>query len=370
MKLEGAGVNKERMEEAVKKLKKWRDEINEELEERFEEYKERAANIHPEGVKVIEYLQDYTMRGGKRVRPALIIAGYKGVGGEKVGKIVPASLSIEALQSYLLIHDDIIDEDELRRGGTTLHKMYEKYHRKKFPGNRSEKFGESMGIVVGDISNSFAVAQIAGSDFDNETKIEAMKKFEEIHRHTGYGQILDITFNERDAEEVEEEDVLTVHHLKTAKYTMAGPLILGAIFGGGSEKQKSMLEEYGLKAGKAFQVYDDMLGLYGNEEKLGKPVGSDLEEGKRTLLITKALERGDDEQRKTVLNALGKKDITEEEVKEVREIVKETGSYEYSRKLTVDLAKEAKKVLDKDVIDPEIVEFLKGLADYIITREV
>ena len=370
MKFEGANIDEGRMEEATTQLKEWQEKINEELQREFDNHKERAEEIHPEGVKVIDFLEDYTMRGGKRVRPALIIAGYKSCGGEEVEKIVPASLSIEALQSYLLIHDDIMDEDELRRGDKTLHKMYEEYHEQEFSGARPEKFGENMGIVAGDIANSFAVSQLIDSDFENETKIEALRKFEKIHRHTGYGQALDITFNQREVEEVCENDVLTVHHLKTAQYTMAGPLELGAIFAGGDGEQIEMLRKYGEKAGKAFQVYDDMLGLYGNKQKLGKPVDSDLKEGKRTLLILKALENANEKQKEFILNALGNDDITEDEVREVRKIVKETGSYEYSRKKTIELAEEAKEALDEDVLDPEMVKFLKGLADYIITREV
>lgn len=370
MELNGAEINEDRMESSMEKLKKWRNKINENLEEEFKNHKERAERIHPQGVKLIEYLEDYTMRGGKRVRPALMIAGYEGVGGKDFDKVLPASLSIEALQSYLLIHDDIMDEDGLRRGKGTLHKMYEKLHRKNYGGDDSKKYGENMGIIAGDIANSFAVNQIAKSDFPPEIKVKAMKKFEQIHRHTGYGQVLDVTFNQKNVDEITKDDVMTLHYLKTAQYTMAGPLELGAIFGRGSEEQKEMLKEYGVKVGKAFQVYDDMLGLFGNKEKLGKPVDSDLKEGKRTLLILKAIENGDEEQKKTILDLLGKKDITESEVREIRQIVKDTGSYDYSRKLTVRLAEEGKEALNKDLIDPEIVDFLMGLADYIITREV
>lgn len=363
-------VDKKRMDGAVQELKDLQDKINSELEREFREYKSRAERIHAQGVRLIDYLQDYTMRGGKRVRPALVVAGYKAVGGRDMEKIIPASLPIEALHSYFLIHDDIIDEDKVRRGEPSLHKLYEKYYRENFSEGNPKRFGENMGIIAGDISNSFAVSQLAETDFGPEVKIEAMKKFEEIHRHTGYGQTLDVIFNQKDVEDVEEKDVLTVHLLKTAQYTIAGPLELGAIFGRGTDGQKEMLREYGIKVGKSFQIYDDMLGLYGKEERTGKPADSDLKEGKKTLLILKALEKGDEEQNKTILDALGNEDVEEEEVERVRKIVKETGSYDYSWKLAMELAEEGKEVLDDDVLDPEIVGFLKGLADYIITREI
>lgn len=363
-------VDMERMDKAAQELKDLREKINKEIEKKFDEYTERASRVHPQGVRLIDYLREYTMRGGKRVRPALVIAGYRAVGGKDVEKIVPASLPIEALHSYFLIHDDIMDEDEMRRGLPSLHKLYEKYHRENFSNDNSERFGENMGIVAGDISNSFAVSQLIESDFEPEVKIEALKKFEEIHRYTGYGQTLDVIFNEKDADEVSEDDVLTIHLLKTAQYTIAGPLELGAIFGRGTDEQKEMLRDCGIKAGKSFQIYDDILGLYGKEERTGKPADSDIKEGKKTLLVLKALENGNEEQRETILNALGNEDVEEEEVEKVREIVKETGSYDYSWNLAMKLAKRGKEVLDDDVLDPEIVGFLKGLADYIITREI
>lgn len=364
-------VDEERMNNSIKQLKKWRDEVNNELRKEFKNHIKRAGEIHSEGARMVEFLEDYTLRSGKRIRPACVIAGYKGVGGKKHKEIVSASLSIEALQSYLLVHDDIMDEDPLRRGGPSLHKMYEDYHRKELNGKKHKKFGESMGIIAGDLANSFAIDQLTKSDFDSETKLKALKKFEQIHRYTGFGQALDAISENKAVDKIVEDDVLTVHRLKTAHYTIAGPLELGAVLGNGTEEQKKVLRDYGMNVGKGFQVYDDMLGLFGEKEKLGKPVDSDLKEGKRTILILKALEKGNEEQRQKIKNALGNPDITREDIEEVRKIVKETGSYEYSRKLTIDLVKKGKNIIkNTDKIDPEIVEFLLGIADYIITREV
>ncbi len=364
-------VDEERMNKAVNQLKEWRDRVNDIIEKEFNDHIERAEKIHPEGARAVEYLKDYTLRSGKRIRPACIIAGYKGVGGKEDEKIFPASTSIEALQTYLLIHDDIMDEDEERRGGPALHIMYEEHFEEKDYIGRKEKFGMDMGIIAGDLANSYAVDQLAKSGFDHEKRLKALRKLEYIHRHTGFGQILDRLSNNKPVGEMSVNDLLTIHTYKTAHYTIAGPLELGAILGEGTEEQKEILKKYGMNAGKAFQLYDDILGLYGNREKLGKPVDSDLKEGKKTMLILKALENGDKSQKEKIKKALGNKEITTEEVKEVREIVKETGSYDYSQKKINELIETAKETVESTgIIEPEIKDFLLGIADYIITREV
>lgn len=371
MDISNISVDEKRMKQAKKQLGEWKNDINKELEKEFKDHKRRGKRVHSEGVKAIEYLEEYTMRGGKRIRPALVIAGYKAVGGKKYKNILSASLSMEALQSYLLIHDDVMDKDDLRRGKPSLHKMYEKYFNDEKKGKDPEWFGKSMAINVGDLANSFAIDQMAKSDFDAEIKIKAIRKLEQIHRYTGFGQILDVTLNHMDADQVTEEDVMTVYQNKTAHYTLAGPLELGCIIAGGSKKQQKALHEYGMNVGKGFQAQDDMLVMYGDEEKLGKEIGTDLREGNKTLIIIKALENANNEQKQKIKNALGNEDLTSEEVKEIAQIAIDTGARDYTQKKAEKLINKGKRAIkDNEDIDPEIRDFLLGLADYIITREV
>jgi len=364
-------VDNERMEKSLRKLGEWKEVVNELLEKEFKTYTKRAKEIHPEASRMVEYLRNFSMRGGKRIRPGLVIAGYKAVGGNNHGRITKAAVSLEAFQTYVLIHDDVEDEDDERRGGPTMHKMYEEVYEKEDMIGGKEKYGRNIAITAGSLAGSYSVDTLSKTDFDAETKIKAVRKLEQIHRYTAAGQTLDHTINHRKTEEVTEEDVLKIHELKTAQYTIAGPLELGAILGKGTKEQIKVLREFGIKAGKAFQTYDDMLGLYGTKEKLGKPVDSDLKEGKKTLLILKALENGNEEQKEKIKKALGNKNITQKQVEEVRKIVKETGSYEYSKKRVSKMIEESKEALkDSNKINPEIKEFLLGIADYIITREV
>lgn len=362
-------IDRERLQDTKSQVEEWKEKINEELRSDFKMHIRRAEKIHPEGARMVKYLEDYTMRGGKRIRPTLIIAGYRASGGGD-DNILPLSVSIEALQSYILGHDDMMDEDPLRREGPTLHELYRRYHEQNFFRGNSKKFGDKMAIIAGDLAGSFSVWKLATRDLPPSVKAEAIKEMEKMHRYTGYGQTLDLYYDGKSLEETSEEDILKVHRYKTAQYTIRGGLQIGAILGGATESQKNLLHKYGMKVGTAFQIRDDILGLYGDEEKKGK-TDSDLKEGKKTLLVLKAYQEGDQEQRQILKEALGKENISEEEIERVRKIVKETGSYQYSKRKLKKLIKEGKKILeDHESIDDDYKYLLKGIADYIGTREV
>jgi len=341
---------------------KYKQEVEEYLREFFNEKKKELE--HWSSREACEILEEYTLRGGKRIRAILMIMGYRLYGGNMGRDIIKAASSLELVQSYLLIHDDIMDESELRRGKKTVHKIYEDIHLKRGYGGSPKRFGENMGITLGDLANAYALEILSSSNFPADRKIKAIEKLNEIIEYTGYGQIIDIYSGM--VEEFREEDLLLLHRYKTARYTIEGPLILGAILAGESGKG---LENYAIPLGVAFQLHDDILGLFGNEEKLGKPVTSDLAEGKKTLLIIKALENASEEERREIFNALGNPAVTMEQLERVREIVKKTGSLDYSIKMAIRLIEEGKSALRHlEVKDEEARSFLLWLADYIIKR--
>ncbi len=327
-------------------------------------FKEKKNLEHWSSKEACEILEEYTLRGGKRIRAILMIVGYKMMGGEDEDEIIRASSSLELIQSYLLIHDDIMDESELRRGKATVHKIYEEKHLKMGFGGKPKKFGESMAIILGDLADAYAMQILASSNFPAELKVRAIHKLNEIIEYTGYGQIIDIYSGVVD--DFKEEDLLLLHKYKTARYTIEGPLALGIIMAG---KDPAGIEKFAIPVGVAFQLQDDILGLFGNEEELGKPVTSDLAEGKKTLLIIKALENGNEEDRKIILDALGNPAVTYEQLEMVREVVRRTGSLDYSKNLAEKLVSEAKEALKSmEVVDEEMREFLLWLSDYMIRR--
>jgi len=332
-------------------LAEYPKKIEDEIEKFLNDKKNNA--IDDKIKEVIEIIEEYTLRGGKRLRPILMIIGYKLYGGKDEKEIIKAASSIELIQSYLLIHDDIIDDSDLRRGKPTLHKIYEKIYGDK-------KFGESMAIIAGDLSSVFAQEILDQTNFPMDKKYLAMVKMAEIVEETGYGQVLDVTSLYR--ENFSEDELLLLHTYKTAKYTLEGPLIMGAILAGG--KDFSMITNYSIPVGIAFQLQDDVLGLYGSEEKIGKPVTSDLEEGKKTLLMIKAMEDAGNKEK--ISKILGKKNITIEELELVRKIVKESGALDYTYSRAKDLVHRGIKAIEPINTDEKL--FLKEFADYVIKR--
>jgi geranylgeranyl diphosphate synthase type I len=320
-------------------------------------FKMKKENCKNETIRdVIEKIEEYTLRGGKRIRPVLMIFGYRLYDGKDVDEIIKASASLELVQSYLLIHDDIIDESLLRRGKPTIHKIFEKEYDNK-------KIGTDLAIIAGDLADSYAVEFISSSNFEDRLKYKALVKLSEIIEYTGYGQVLDILSPYQSTNF--EENLLLIHKYKTAKYTIEGPLILGGLLAG--KNDFDMISKYAINVGIAFQLQDDILGLFGDEKALGKPVTSDLEEGKKTLLIIKILERANKDEIDKVLNILGSKNISTEELQYVRDITVKTGSLKYSQTMSERLIADAINAI-KDLETPE-KEFLIEFANYVISRK-
>lgn len=294
--------------------------------------------------------------------------GYVGAGGKETAKIIEVSMSIELTHIFLLIHDDIIDRDDFRHGIQTIHKKYEKLAQKFRKGIDAKHFGDSMAIIAGDMAAALGNEIIFNSKFKPEIVLRALDKLQNIVKVTVSGEMLDIMLEARGR--ATEKEILEVHRNKTAKYTVEGPLHLGAMLAGSDKKYLEALSDYAVPVGIAFQIQDDILGAFGNEKKLGKPVCSDLREGKQTLLVVKALEKGTAQQKNMIKRLLGNKNVTEKEVEEFRQTVRDTGSLDYSQNLAKKLVAKGKKSLENADMKAETKEFLAGIADYIVNREV
>jgi len=347
-----------------KTLKLYKEKIELRLRSFLDEKIAEAEKISDSSREIMHYIKEFNLRGGKRIRSILIIMAYKSLGGKNENAIIDIAVSAELMQSFLLIHDDIIDDDDLRRGGPTMHRIYaEKYKGYDNP----EKFGESMAIIAGDLLAALGNEIISKSDFDEEKKLKLLQKFNKVVKLTGYGEIIDILSGLKT--NVTEEDISKMHKLKTAAYTIEGPLHMGAIAAGASDEQLKTLTDYAIPLGMAFQLKDDILGLFGSEEKLGKPADSDIKEGKKTLLILKAIENSNKEQKEFIKNNLGSKNITKEEMMKIREIVKETDSLNYSQHLAEKLVKKAKDTIENSDFEKQGKDFFLEIANYIIKRD-
>lgn len=342
------------------------------LREYFRDKKENFEKIDPLANEAMRAIEKFTMSGGKRIRPAMVYYGFLLGGGEvskgNKKKILQASMAMELIHSFLLIHDDIIDRDEKRHGVDTIHEYYKKVAKKFFPKTDKEHFGDSMAIITGDLAASMANEILFEADFSPEIILKALRQLQKVVYTTIPGEMLDVVMEARGKST--EQEVLKMHEGKTAFYTFEGPLHLGIILAdNNSKKLLEGISDYSMAVGKAFQIRDDILGIFGDEKKLGKPVGSDIIESKQTLLVIKALENGNEEQKETIRTLLGKKELSSDELEFFRETILETGALKYSEKLAEKLSKEASLLLE-NINSPslEAKDFLDKIAEYTAVR--
>ncbi len=309
--------------------------------------------------EIWQKIKSFTMRGGKRIRPQLMYYGYLAGRGKDKKSILKASCSLELIHSSLLIHDDVIDKDKKRRGADTV---WYKFTRE----SGSEHYGYSQAIVAGDLASAWAFECMMNAEFPDKLKLKALQQFILMLNEVNYGQILDIKFQAKD--KVSRKDVMEVLKFKTAKYTIENPLLLGAILADAPVSLLNKLSAYAVPVGIAFQIQDDILGMFGKEKKTGKAVGADLREGKKTLLIVKALEKALLPDKKFLLNSLGNNALTRKDVERAKNIILETGSLDYAKKLARRMVAFGKKNLNSHLLPSSVKIYLNDLADFVIER--
>jgi geranylgeranyl diphosphate synthase type I len=251
-----------------------RADVEERLAREVAQAVHRAELLSPRARDVVAALGALALRGGKRVRAVLVAAAYEACGGEGgASRVTAAGASIEILHAYLLVHDDWMDQDEVRRGGPSVHVLL----RGRL---RDDRLGDAAAILAGDFGCAVAQRLLLEVDVPPARLAEAARVLARIQEDVVLGQTLDLLDTSCDVE--------TKHDLKTGSYTVRGPLALGAALAGASTEQRAALERFGGPLGIAFQLRDDLLGLFGEAREVGKPIGSDLRQGKRTALVAEA----------------------------------------------------------------------------------
>ncbi len=318
-----------------------------------------------------EHIKEHDLRPAKRLRGSFVYYGYKLLHGKDLVSALKAAMSIELVHTALLMHDDFMDQDNTRRGLPTTHEHYKSYHTLNKYRFDPQHYGESMAVTIGDIALLAGHEILSRSNFEDNKKIEALNRLLRGIINTGLGQAYDVTLEAKGT--AKEEDIINLHHAKTAIYTYENPLHIGAILAGASKNDLDILTKYAVPGGIAFQLQDDILGLFGNIEKTGKPAHSDLRQGKMTLLIIEALKRGTPQQIKRLNEIWGNRDLTESEANEVRKIVKDTGSLKHSFEISVRYAQKAQGAIPEMIKkgwNKEAVDYLDGIAQYMVERDV
>ncbi len=351
-----------------KELLNFKETVDKELEIFLDKVIEETESLDNFSALVLRDCKENILAGGKRVRPAMMYYGYLSADGKNCEDIIKASVSIELIHSFLLVHDDIIDKDDIRHGKETIHAKYRKYSEKYFLSKDNEHFGISTGIVTGDLLYSLGMRALFNSNFSAKNLIKALNKMQSIVGRTIVGEAQDVVMEYKG--KATKEEILVMYENKTARYTFEGPLHLGAILAGASDEFCEKLSEFAIPLGVAFQIQDDIIGIFGDSKKTGKPVGSDVSEGKITVLTLKAYENADGEQKKILDDLLGDEDLTEGELDEFRKVLVDTGALDYANGMSFDLLQEAKLGIEKADLPDEPREFLIGLVDYLDKREV
>jgi len=351
-------------------LKAFKARLDPKIAAYFDSAIERADKEDLFVADALRYSREFILAGGKRLRAAFMYYGYIGAGGKEEEKILATSMSIELVHAFLLVHDDIIDQDDTRHGIATLHRRYTDIGRMLFPGKDTEHFGASIAIVMGDMLGAFGNDIIFSSQFPLEQKFQALSKLQDIVSYTVIGQVRDVFIEYMG--KASEAEILSMYKNKTAKYTVEGPLYLGALLAGASKELLNGFSNYSIPLGIAFQIQDDILGIFGNEKRIGKPVGSDIVEGKITLLVSRALRDGTTEQKKRIIEilALGKK-LEEKDREEFQEIIKVTGALDSTKQLAGEYIEEGKCALREiqNILNPRAYDFLFSITEYMMNRE-
>jgi geranylgeranyl diphosphate synthase type I len=300
--------------------------------------------------KLIRAMKHYPEAGGKRMRPIMAMLTAEAVGGR--GKeALPYGCVLEIIHNFTLVHDDVIDQDPVRRGKPAVHIA----------------FDTPTAIIAGDALFARAFEILADTEVDGEELRRLLRVVSLTVFLVAEGQQIDV--DNEDKPEVSRVEYLDMVEKKTA-VLFACAAEGGAIIGRGTERQISSMKEYARLLGIGFQIWDDVLGIKGDAKRTGKPVGSDIRNGKRTLIVVDALERLEGDVRKKVLTAaLGNAKASDQEVSAAIRLLEDIGSIERARHFALDYATKAKDLLSclRDCAEKEM---LRDLVDYAVGRDI
>ena len=282
--------------------------------------------VDPHLEQVLQAATDFVVDGGKRLRPAFAYWGWRGAGGDDDASVISAVASLELLHACALVHDDLMDGSDTRRGRPSVHRRFAALHRERSWQGDPDAFGLCAAVLIGDLCLVWADAMLWSSGMTSAALVRAQPVYDTMRVELMGGQYLDVLAQALGSESMER--ALQVARFKSAKYTIERPLHLGAALAGAGPADPVLAHytTYGLALGEAFQLRDDVLGVFGDPAETGKPAGDDLREGKRTVLVAAAFERASTSQAATISALLGRPDLDAEGVSTLQQLFLDTGA--------------------------------------------
>ncbi len=331
------------------------------LAEVFRAERARWSRLDPILDVPLGVLEAFVVRGGKRLRPAYVHWGWVLGGGDPFDDDhLSVCCAVELLQAFALVHDDVMDGSSTRRGHPTVWADFVDRHKSAAWRGEPRRFGEAAAILVGDIAMVLADRQLL------DVAQPARAVWDTLRSELNMGQFLDVYCTATDEATVDKARLIMCH--KTAGYTIVRPMQLGAALSGRCDLADA-IAAHGTPLGTAFQLRDDMLGAFGDETRTGKPVGEDLRVGKPTMLLAEALSVASSTQRE-VLDRVGHRNLDEDDVAAIQQVLTETGAVDASERETERLVTEAVEALDALPDLHHSREALLALADFIVTRDL
>jgi geranylgeranyl diphosphate synthase type I len=310
-------------------------------------------------------LRTAVLNGGKRLRPTFAYWGWRCVhpaGASGEAELIRAAAGLELLHACALVHDDVMDGSDTRRGQPAAHVRFGRMHHEQGWLGNGQSFGAAGAILLGDLMLSWSEELFTDAIgcLPRDRARGATVEFDRMRTEVVAGQFLDMLAQARGA--FDPDEALRVIEFKTSKYTVQRPLLLGAAAAGSTPELTAVLSDYGLLIGEAFQLRDDLLGVFGDPSRTGKPAGDDLREGKRTLLVALAFRAAGPAQRELLQAGVGDPALTGAGVAELREVLQQTGAHELVEQRILQRAGEAARRLDGASLQPVAGQALLELA--------
>lgn len=332
--------------------------LSEILDERSKEFNKRVEFE----TDVFEVLENFSSKG-KMLRGSLLLFSVNSYGKKIDVSVLDLAVSLELMHSALLIHDDIMDNDELRRGEKTIFARYEELA-KQSNFNDAKHVGISMGIVVGDIA--LFIAQELSTSAEIRIR-EVLSFYAKELRTVGLGQLLDYSYGIRN-EEYSVEQIERMYLDKSARYTFTLPLYMGALYAGADKLQLDLIEKLSEKLGLIFQLIDDDLGMFGDDKELGKPIGSDIKENKKTFLRSLLISKADKSNKDYLVKCFGNRKLSKKDIGKIREMITELGIREEISKKIERLNNDSRKIIQSLNVESKYKRIYSELLDYNVKR--
>ena len=363
----------------------FREAVSAEISAFLNEQSSVLDSMGPELVPV-HLMASQLLCGGKRMRPAFCVWGYVAAAGipsdDELKPLLAAAGSLDVLHVSALIHDDLMDSSDLRRGRPAAHRQFEALHANAGWLGDSAAFGRAGAILLGDLLVMWSAQMLHGAGVDQSTLERALPIVEAMRTEVTCGQYLDIVAQAhplrkrapaigslRPTIELALDDASRVVEYKAARYTVQRPSQIGAALGGGDDELYFALGAYGSPLGRAFQFRDDLLGVFGDPKITGKPAGDDLREGKRTVLVAHAYAHAGDAGQKLLLQRLGDPALDGTGINELQQVIVESGARDAVESMINEYYERALKALHDTEITEEGRTGLTALADAAVRRE-